>query len=810
MTDWLSVDPRARSETGGPRYDPATKYAISVVQREIVAPDKVVKVYERHLDDLDRSKQPGSGIRWDYRELARFYRFCRQYCVIPDRLQAENKLLELLPAYMGMYGLFLGWKIDNPAADPKIDPQERKHGSARYRTLFLETPKSPLALDTPVLTTRGWSRMGELRIGDRIFTPEGLPTKIVAVSPVFFGLDCYELEFDDGERIVASGDHRWEVQRAAGLEEQTITKLLGAGDRISESRHETDSRREPHVVQAIRQVPSVPTRCITVADEGHMFLAGRNLVPTGNSGKTPVAAAFILYHLVGMLPPPAREGVKPEDPPVVFVGTDLMDQNLVIRGFLDRMIEGDFFGPEGANVEYARGEYYCVTTQGVVLFRSAKGRGRGTSGFAPSLLVFDECQDWESLTLRDNLLMGLGKRIEARTIYLLNAGIRDQRPIWTERAKAARIAEGISPDDSYLPMIWGVDARDDPLESEDSWPKAYPTLGITVHRSAVLERVRAAKKGSAHDRSNVLRLNFGVWQRAVSEDWLDFSVIESCFRPQRPERDDWETLPCVVGLDLSRSSDLTGFSLGFWIPGGHVWMESDGYTCDRGLGKIVSRAEDLPIRAWIEDPAGGIQLANTLRGESIDYDVIARRLVETAERYNVQAVGIDSYGKERFYDALHKLTPNYVRDTEHSQARPIRPGGLVFIEHPNTKFRKPVHFAGRQKDVLYIHDTIERMGQRMSAGTVTFLDSPALAWNFGCVQVTRQGESMVMMKSNAMEVMAGRIDIVAASFYALGVLEKVVGTEARRAESHQSQMAGMARLAALMRGEDADELEHDT
>ena len=602
-TNWHLVDPGERSESGRPRYDPATRYAIEVVQGSIVAPDKVIKVYERHLDMLDRSKLPGSGTSWQPRELARFYHFCRSHCMIPDRLQAEIKMLELLPAYMGAYGLFLCWKVDNPSGDPKIDPQERKHGSALYRTMLLETcrPKS--------------------------------------------------------------------------------------------------------------------------------------------SGKTPTAAALILYHLTGQLPPPAREGVKPEDPPVVFIGTDLMDQNIVIRGFMDRMLEGAFFGPDAAAVEYARGEYYCETTRGVCLLRSAKGRGRGTSGFAPSLLVFDECQDWEAMTLRDNLLMGLGKRIEARTVYLMNAGTRDISAIWPERAKAGRIAEGISQDNSYLPIIYGVDARDDPLESEDSWPKAYPTLGITVHRSTVLERVRAAKRGSAHDRSNVMRLNFGRWARAVSEDWLDYSVIESCFRDERPERDDWHGLPCVVALDLSRSSDLTGFSVAWWLPGGDVWIEADGYTCDRGLGKIVSKAEDLPILDWIAEETGGIQLANTVRGESIDYEPIARRLVEFADGHNLQAVGIDSYSKERFYDVLHGITPNYVRDTEHTAGNPIRPGGLVFIEHPNTKFRKPIQFAQGQKDYLYIHDTIERMGQRMSEGTVQFLDRPALAWNFGCVQISRQGES---------------------------------------------------------------------
>lgn len=661
-TDWLRVDPDALRPDGLPRYDPATRYAVRIAQREIVAPDKIVKVYERHLDDLDRSKLPGSGIRWRYMELARFFAFCASHCAIPDRLHAEIKNLELLPAYLGIYGLLLGWKMDNPSGDPKIDPLERKHGSARYRTLFLETPKS--------------------------------------------------------------------------------------------------------------------------------------------SGKTPTAAALILYHLTGNLPPPARPGVKPEDPPVVFIGTDIMDQNMVIRGFLDRMIEGPYFASDMMDVEYARGEYFCESTKGVCLLRSAKGRGRGTSGFAPSMLVFDECQDWESLTLRDNLLMGVGKRIEARTIYMLNAGTRDISPIWSERAKAARIADGITKDDSYLPMIWGVDGRDEPLESEASWPKAYPTLGITVHRSTVLERVRAAQRGSAHERSNVLRLNFGRWARAVSEDWLDFSVIEKCFRTERPERDDWARLPCVAALDLSRSSDLTGFALAWWLPDGHVWIEADGYSCDRGVGQIIARAEDLPVLDWLAEDTGGIQLANTLRGESIDYEPIARRLVRSWERFNLQAVAIDSYSKERFYDTLHAITTDYVKDTEHGQGRPIRIGGLCFIEHPNTKFRKPLHFPGRDKEYLYIHDTIERMGQRMSAGTVTFLDSPALAWNFGCIQVSRQGESMVMMKSNALEVMGGRIDIVAAAFYALGVLEKAVGTEARRAASHESQIAGMASLAALMRGDD--------
>ena len=243
-SNWHLVDPGERSESGRPRYDPATRYAIEVVQGSIVAPDKVVKVYERHLDMLDRSKLPGSGTSWQPRELARFYHFCRSHCMIPDRLQAEIKMLELLPAYMGAYGpVSFAGRSDNPTGDPKIDPQERKHGSALYRTMLLETPKS--------------------------------------------------------------------------------------------------------------------------------------------SGKTPTAAALILYHLTGQLPPPARPGVKPEDPPVVFVGTDLMDQNIVIRGFMDRMLGGRFLRPRRGRRGIRAGRVLLRDDEGRVPAQERERPGPGNVGVRP-------------------------------------------------------------------------------------------------------------------------------------------------------------------------------------------------------------------------------------------------------------------------------------------------------------------------------------------------------------------------------------------------------------------------------------------
>jgi predicted phage terminase large subunit-like protein len=62
---------------------------------------------------------------------------------------------------------------------------------------------------TPVLTPRGWTTHGDLRVGDEVFTPSGKPTTIVALSAK--GMADYEVTFTNGERIKCNSDHLWTV-----------------------------------------------------------------------------------------------------------------------------------------------------------------------------------------------------------------------------------------------------------------------------------------------------------------------------------------------------------------------------------------------------------------------------------------------------------------------------------------------------------------------------------------------------------------------------------------------------------------------
>jgi replicative DNA helicase len=66
-----------------------------------------------------------------------------------------------------------------------------------------------LALDTPLATPGGWTTMGDVRVGDKLLGADGRPIAVVAATEVLHDRPCYEVEFSDGEVIVADGQHQW-------------------------------------------------------------------------------------------------------------------------------------------------------------------------------------------------------------------------------------------------------------------------------------------------------------------------------------------------------------------------------------------------------------------------------------------------------------------------------------------------------------------------------------------------------------------------------------------------------------------------
>jgi replicative DNA helicase len=83
-----------------------------------------------------------------------------------------------------------------------------------------------LALDTRLATPTGWTTMGQVAVGDRLFGADGRPTTVVEVTEVLTGRPCYEVEFSDGTVIVADAAHQWET---SALASSAVEQLVGVG-----------------------------------------------------------------------------------------------------------------------------------------------------------------------------------------------------------------------------------------------------------------------------------------------------------------------------------------------------------------------------------------------------------------------------------------------------------------------------------------------------------------------------------------------------------------------------------------------------
>jgi hypothetical protein len=69
-----------------------------------------------------------------------------------------------------------------------------------------------LALDTPIPTPTGWTTMGELKAGDKVYGLDGKTCNVTMAHDILYNRKCFKLTFDNGETIIADADHLWFTQ----------------------------------------------------------------------------------------------------------------------------------------------------------------------------------------------------------------------------------------------------------------------------------------------------------------------------------------------------------------------------------------------------------------------------------------------------------------------------------------------------------------------------------------------------------------------------------------------------------------------
>jgi phage terminase large subunit-like protein len=176
-------------------------YAEAVANKTLPAPRFVRLAVKRFLTDFDKSLNDPT-YKYYYDPL-KTYKIC--------------KFVDAMVLLEGFEGPFVlePWQAFILAQFGWVHRLGEKKGFRRFRRFWIECPRGngkALSLDTPIPTPSGWTTMGQIQAKDWVFSDDGNPVQVLAVTDIMNDHKCFEVTFDDGSTIIADANHLWQTK----------------------------------------------------------------------------------------------------------------------------------------------------------------------------------------------------------------------------------------------------------------------------------------------------------------------------------------------------------------------------------------------------------------------------------------------------------------------------------------------------------------------------------------------------------------------------------------------------------------------
>ena len=369
-------------------------------------------------------------------------------------------------------------------------------------------------------------------------------------------------------------------------------------------------------------------------------------IPKKN-GKSTLCSGLDLYHLVG----DGEFGAE------VYSAANDREQASIVFDEAKHMVQSSPVLSQILNIVDSKKEinFHRTASKFVALSSDVPTK----EGLNISAASVDELHAHRSSKLFDTLRYGGASRRQPMLIVITTAGEERKGICWEQHEYAEKVRSGLTPDISFLPLIYGIDeARDiDDLDywtTEEAWRVANPSLGETIGIEQMGIDCMEARE-SPRKIAEFKRYRLNLWGQK-SERWLPMDKWNACtgegdmipigFAPQREAAGDtrrvWipDTLigrECYAGLDLASRIDIAALTLDFpledgthaWIP--FFWVPKEG-AYERQRKDRVFYVE------WANH--GFLEMTE---GSVTNYDVIRERIRELGELVNLKLFAVDRW-----------------------------------------------------------------------------------------------------------------------------------------------------------------------
>jgi phage terminase large subunit-like protein len=443
-----------------------------------------------------------------------------------------------------------------------------KHGRRIVQRVGLLLGKGPLALDTPIATPTGWTTMGALTVGDQVFAQDGTPTRVTNVSDVFTGRDCYRITFSDGTSIVADAEHRWPVkQRRVGADfgdDAVATNTAEIFKGYQENILFIVGPNSIHSIVNVELVESVPTKCITIEHESHVFLAGEGLVPTCNSGKTSFAAAIAQAVIMdSYFRKTNARGL------VVILAANIPSAGIAFQALQESIASDAELVPQFRTYTARRAIRHLPTA---IECRVISPELQNSVGLRPILTIADEIhvaaeanKDFSAVI--DQLRRGSANwGSEALEIGITTAPADRSVGFYAEWSNEMRaVRDGKREDNTTLPVLytWPTQREDISIDDRNQWWRGMPSLRMkegdkgTMDAEMLLRELRQAQQDEGGRSLELLlsqRMNIEPAERKVTtktgmkDNWRACALMHGVPRAETVTK-------AAVAFDPSSGSD---------------------------------------------------------------------------------------------------------------------------------------------------------------------------------------------------------------------------------------------------------------
>jgi phage terminase large subunit-like protein len=367
--------------------------------------------------------------------------------------------------------------------------------------------------------------------------------------------------------------------------------------------------------------------------------------------------------------------------------------------------------------------------QMVALSKDTKNK----DGLNPSGAIIDEYAFHPTSEIYDVLWSAWGQRAQALMTIITTAGMDIESPCYKEYDYCKSILSGEIPNERYFVMIRELD-KDDDEHNPTVWIKANPLRAATPAGLAKLQEQHDEAFGSRDPaKIRTFRVkNLNQWVHGQEDSymaeylpiWDEQALDVLKFLEMTRER------PCIVGVDLSKSTDLTAVSFVFALEDGRVAVWSRGFMPDETIKAHEKTDKTAQYRHWAEQ--GWLIMTE---GNLTHYDLIEDYIqdMELAHGWKIHEITYDPYNATQFANRMQDKGYTCIEVRQ----------GVQTLSEPTKRFRD---LAADRKAV---HD-----------------GSPLLRWCLGNAVTVQDGnENIKLSKKKIMGTR--RIDLAAATIDAM-------------------------------------------